>query len=163
VAETFDDDGCLSVVDLKKDMIKTGGENVAGREVEEALYRLDGVAEVAVSAIGHPHWIEAVAVPRADVTFTAAQVIDHAKAHLAGYKCPKYVVFADRFPKNPTGKIVQRELRNDTKDSRRTAEPPKSLRPAGTTADTAGVLPSPSEDRGTRVPPGPTGPPIGCP
>ena len=56
----IDDDGYLSVVDRKKDMIKTGGENVASREVEEALYQLDGVAEVAVFGVAHPHWIEAV-------------------------------------------------------------------------------------------------------
>ena len=54
------EDGYLSVVDRKKDMIKTGGENVASREVEEAIYELDGVAEVAVFGIGHPRWIEAV-------------------------------------------------------------------------------------------------------
>ena len=54
------EDGYLSVVDRKKDMIKTGGENVASREVEEALYELDGVAEVAVFGISHPRWIEAV-------------------------------------------------------------------------------------------------------
>ncbi|WP_290059354.1 acyl-CoA synthetase [Amycolatopsis solani] len=109
-----DEDGYLSVVDRKKDMIKTGGENVASREVEEALYLLDGVAEAAVFGISHPHWIEAVTavvVPREGVTLTTAQVIDHAKSHLAGYKCPKYVVFTDRLPKNPSGKIVKRELR----------------------------------------------------
>jgi fatty-acyl-CoA synthase len=109
-----DEDGYLSVVDRKKDMIKTGGENVASREVEEALYLLDGVAEVAVFGIGHPHWIEAVTavvVPREGAVLDAVQVIDHAKAHLAGYKCPKYVVFTDRLPKNPSGKIVKRELR----------------------------------------------------
>ena len=54
------EDGYLSVVDRKKDMIKTGGENVASREIEEAIYELDGVAEVAVFGISHPHWIEAV-------------------------------------------------------------------------------------------------------
>jgi fatty-acyl-CoA synthase len=52
-----------------------------------------------------------VVVPRDGVELTVAQVIDHAKARLAGYKCPKYVVFADRLPKNPSGKIVKRELR----------------------------------------------------
>ncbi len=62
-----------SVVDRKKDMIKTGGENVASREVEEAIYQLDGVAEVAVFGISHPHWIEAVTavvVPKPDASLT---------------------------------------------------------------------------------------------
>jgi fatty-acyl-CoA synthase len=68
-----DEDGYLSVVDRKKDMIKTGGENVSSREVEEAIYALDGVAEVAVFGITHPHWIEAVTaviVPKDGVALT---------------------------------------------------------------------------------------------
>lgn len=110
----MDEDGYLSVVDRKKDMIKTGGENVASREVEEAIYLLDGVAEVAVFGIGHPRWIEAVTavvVPKPDVGLTADTVLAHARQHLAGYKCPKYVVFAAALPKNPSGKILKRELR----------------------------------------------------
>jgi fatty-acyl-CoA synthase len=110
----IDEDGYLSVVDRKKDMIKTGGENVASREVEEAIYRLDGVAEVAVFGISHPHWIEAVTavvVPKEGVTLTAAEVDAHTREVLAGYKRPKYVVFADSLPKNPSGKILKKELR----------------------------------------------------
>jgi fatty-acyl-CoA synthase len=108
------EDGYLSVVDRKKDMIKTGGENVASREVEEAVYELDGVAEVAVFGISHPHWIEAVTavvVGKPDATLTAGEVQAHAKVRLAGYKQPKYVVIADALPKNPSGKILKRELR----------------------------------------------------
>jgi fatty-acyl-CoA synthase len=108
------EDGYLSVVDRKKDMIKSGGENVASREVEEAIYQLDGVAEVAVFGISHPVWIEAVTavvVPKADATLTAAHVDAHVREHLAGYKRPKFVVFADALPKNPSGKILKRELR----------------------------------------------------
>ena len=107
-------DGYLSVVDRKKDMIKTGGENVASREVEEAIYALEGVAEVAVFGIRHPHWIEAVTavvVPKPGVDLAIAQVHEHVAARLAGYKRPKYVVLADSLPKNPSGKILKRELR----------------------------------------------------
>ncbi|MDQ4119119.1 MAG: acyl-CoA synthetase [Actinomycetota bacterium] len=110
----MDLDGYLSVVDRKKDMIKTGGENVASREVEEALYLLDGVAEVAVFGISHPHWIEAVTavvVPREGARLTEEDVHAHAREKLAGYKRPKYVVFAAELPKNPSGKILKRELR----------------------------------------------------
>jgi len=110
----LDEDGYLSVVDRKKDMIKTGGENVASREVEEAIYQLDGVAEVAVFGISHPQWIEAVTaaiVPKQGVSLTEEDVLAHARQVLAGYKRPKYVVFADALPKNPSGKIVKRELR----------------------------------------------------
>ncbi|HEY0812331.1 MAG TPA: acyl-CoA synthetase [Pseudonocardia sp.] len=107
-------DGYLSVVDRKKDMIKTGGENVASREVEEAIYELDGVAEVAVFGISHPTWIEAVTavvVPKSGTPLTEDAVHAHARERLAGFKCPKFVVFADALPKNPSGKILKRELR----------------------------------------------------
>ena len=108
------EDGYLSVVDRKKDMIKTGGENVASREVEEAIYELDGVAEVAVFGIGHPRWIEAVTavvIPKAGANVTAEGIQAHIKDRLAGYKRPKYVVLAGELPKNPSGKILKRELR----------------------------------------------------
>jgi fatty-acyl-CoA synthase len=110
------EDGYLSVVDRKKDMIKTGGENVASREVEEAIYELDGVAEVAVFGISHPTWIEAVTVvvvPKPGVTLTEDTVHAHARERLAGFKRPKFVVFADALPKNPSGKILKRELREE--------------------------------------------------
>ncbi len=108
-------DGYLSVVDRIKDMIKSGGENVASREVEEVLFELDGVAEVAVFGINHPQWVEAVTavvVPRAGSTVTPGDVLDHARTRLAGYKRPKYVVLADSLPKNPSGKILKRQLRD---------------------------------------------------
>jgi fatty-acyl-CoA synthase len=95
-------------------MIKTGGENVASREVEETVYRLDGVSEVAVVGLPHPYWIEAVTacvVTKAGVTLTEAQVIAHCKAHMAHFKVPKKVVFIDALPKNPSGKVLKRELR----------------------------------------------------
>jgi fatty-acyl-CoA synthase len=115
----LDDGGRLYVVDRKKDMIKTGGENVASREVEEAIYQLDGVAEVAVFAVDHPRWVEAVAavvVPQADATLTPEAVLDHTRSLLAGFKTPKYVVVADALPKNPSGKILKRQLREEHAD-----------------------------------------------
>ncbi len=108
------EDGYLSVVDRKKDMIKSGGENVASREVEEAIYELDGVAEVAVFGVTHPRWIEAVVavvVPKPGSDLSQGDVEEHARARLAGYKRPKYVVLSDALPKNPSGKILKRELR----------------------------------------------------
>ncbi|TYL44885.1 AMP-binding protein [Nocardioides sp. BGMRC 2183] len=110
-----DDTGHLFVVDRKKDMIKTGGENVASREVEEAIYTLDGVAEVAVFGVSHPRWVEAVAavvVPKPGVALTSEQVLAHARSELAGFKAPKYVVVAEALPKNPSGKILKRQLRD---------------------------------------------------
>ena len=97
-------------------MIKTGGENVASREVEEAIYQLDGVAEVAVFGVSHPRWVEAVVavvVPKPGASLTEQQVIEHTRAHLAGYKTPKHVVVTDALPKNPSGKILKRQLRDE--------------------------------------------------
>ncbi|GAA1914589.1 acyl-CoA synthetase [Nocardioides marmoribigeumensis] len=114
-----DETGHLYVVDRKKDMIKTGGENVASREVEEAIYELEGVAEVAVFGVSHPRWIEAVAavvVPKEGASLDPEQVREHARSVLAGYKAPKYVVVADSLPKNPSGKILKRELRQEHAD-----------------------------------------------
>jgi fatty-acyl-CoA synthase len=110
---TIDAEGFITVVDRKKDMIKTGGENVASREVEEALYRLDGVSEVAVVGLPHPKWVEAVTaviVPKAGADLTEAAVLAHCGC-LAGYKRPKRVFFADSLPKNASGKVMKRELR----------------------------------------------------
>jgi fatty-acyl-CoA synthase len=110
----LDSEGYLSVVDRKKDMIKTGGENVASREVEEALYRLAGVSEVAVIGLPHPRWVEAVVavvVPKAGATLSEDQVMGFAATQLAHFKCPKGVVFVDALPKNPSGKLLKRTLR----------------------------------------------------
>ena len=111
---TIDDEGYITVVDRKKDMIKSGGENVASREVEEAIYRLPQVSEVAVVGIPHPHWIEAVlavVVVKTGHTLTEDEVLAHCRAALAGFKTPKRVVFADALPKNPSGKLLKRQLR----------------------------------------------------
>ena len=111
----LDADGRLSVVDRKKDMIKTGGENVASREVEEVVYGVDGVAEVAVFGVPHPNWVEAVSaavVPKPGATISPEAVIAHCRGLLAGFKVPKYVVVVDALPKNPSGKILKRDLRD---------------------------------------------------
>jgi fatty-acyl-CoA synthase len=111
---TIDVDGYISVVDRKKDMIKSGGENVASREVEEAIYRKEGVSEVAVIGLPHPLWVEAVVaivVPKAGATLDEAGVLAHCADLLASFKVPKRVLFAETLPKNPSGKLLKRELR----------------------------------------------------
>ncbi|GAA1758419.1 acyl-CoA synthetase [Nocardioides hankookensis] len=115
----LDDGGRLYVVDRKKDMIKSGGENVASREVEEAIYQLEGVAEVAVFGVDHPRWVEAVAavvVPKEGASLTPEAVVEHTRSVLAGFKTPKYVVVAGALPKNPSGKILKRQLREEHAD-----------------------------------------------
>ncbi len=115
----MDEEGYITVVDRKKDMIKTGGENVASREVEEAIYLDKRVEEVAVIGIPHPKWVEAVCaivVPRKGEDLTEEDIIEHCKKHLSPFKVPKKVVIVDALPKTPTGKLLKRDLRITFKD-----------------------------------------------
>lgn len=111
----YDQHGLLHVVDRKKDMIKTGGENVASREVEEVLYRHPAVEEAAVFGVSDPTWVEAVVaavVVRSGSEVDEAQLIEHCRAHLAGFKTPKQLFFVGALPKNPSGKLLKRVLRD---------------------------------------------------
>ena len=111
---TIDDEGYISVVDRKKDMIKSGGENVASREVEEMIYRLPQVSEVAVIGLPDAKWVEAVTavvVVKQGQVLSEHAVIEHCNAHMAAFKSPKRVVFVEALPKNPSGKLLKRELR----------------------------------------------------
>ena len=95
-------------------MIKTGGENVVRREVEECLCRIPQVSDVAVIGLPDPKWIEAltaVIVLKAGPAPTEAEVIDACDGHLAHFKTPKRVIFLDTLPKNPSGKAVKRDWR----------------------------------------------------
>ena len=111
---TIDDEGYITVVDRKKDMIKTGGENVASREVEETIYRLPQVSEVAVIGVPHPHWVEAVVavvVVKDGATLQEHELLAHCSASMASFKAPKRAVFVHSLPKNPSGKLLKRDLR----------------------------------------------------
>ncbi len=119
----FSAEGRLSIVDRKKDMIKTGGENVASREVEEAIYVHPDVAEVAVFALPDPKWVEAVTavvVPKAGSTLTGEEIRSYLSERLAPFKVPKAVFVADSLPKNPSGKVLKRELREEYAAGRET-------------------------------------------
>jgi len=110
----MDDDGDIYFVDRKKDIIKTGGENVSSQEVESAIFKYPKVAEAAVVGVSHPYWMEAVlavVVPKEGETLTEAEIINHCKEILAGYKVPKSVMIVDSIPKTLSGKILKRDLR----------------------------------------------------
>jgi fatty-acyl-CoA synthase len=111
---TLDDEGYITIIDRRKDMIKSGGENVSSREVEETIYSLPQVSEVAVIGLPHPMWIEAVTavvVLRSSHGLTSDQLRAHCAVHLAPFKVPKRVLFVDSLPKNPSGKVLKRQLR----------------------------------------------------
>jgi fatty-acyl-CoA synthase len=106
--------GRLYFVDRVKDTVNVGGEKVSSREVEEVIYRMDEVAEVAVIGVPDSRFIEAVAAvvsPRPGATIDPEAVIRFARAHLARFKAPRFVVVAETLPKNASGKILKRELR----------------------------------------------------
>lgn len=111
---TIDAEGYITIVDRKKDMIKTGGENVSSREVEEILYGLPGVSEAAVIGLPDPRWIEAVTavvVPRTGCVLSKDDVLAHCRKRLASFKTPKHVFFVESMPRNASGKILKRDLR----------------------------------------------------
>ena len=109
-----DEAGYCFVVDRIKDVINTGGVLVASREVEDALYAHPAVGEVAVIAVPDPKWIERIAaVVVAKGETSEAELLDHARQSLAGFKVPKQIHFVDDLPRNSSGKLLKRVLRDE--------------------------------------------------
>ncbi|MFD9426444.1 MULTISPECIES: acyl-CoA synthetase [unclassified Streptomyces] len=108
-----DPEGFFTVVDRVKDVINSGGVLVASRQVEDALYTHPAVAETAVIGLPDERWIEAVtAVVVLRGSATDTELIDHAREKLPHFKAPKRVLFVDELPRNASGKILKRELRD---------------------------------------------------
>ena len=114
-----DEEGFLYVVDRKKDMIISGGENIYPAEVERVLLEHPGVREAAVIGVPHEKWVEtplAVIVPAAEAPPGEAELIDFCKDRLASYKKPTHIRFVESLPRNAAGKILKRELRETFRD-----------------------------------------------
>ena len=128
-----DADGYFFIVDRKKDMIISGGENVYPAEVEDALYQHPGIKEVAVIGVQHPRWgetVRAVVVRKDGVSLTEQEVIEFSQDKLARYKQPKSVVFIDVLPRNPAGKVLKFDLREKHGQPITEAEhPPRTREP----------------------------------
>jgi fatty-acyl-CoA synthase len=110
-----DEDGYLYIVDRLKDMIVSGGENIASSEIERVLYEHEDVVEAAVVGRPDDRWGEvpvAYVVVGPSTTVTPEDLIDHCRRQLARFKVPKAVVVVDALPRNPSGKVLKRELRN---------------------------------------------------
>ena len=111
----LDDEGMLFIVDRVKDMIVSGGENVYSAETEQAVYAHPAVAECAVIGIPHESWgeqVHAIVRLKEGYSLTAQDLIDHCKALIAGYKCPKSVDFrVEPLPLSGAGKILKKDLR----------------------------------------------------
>jgi len=113
-AGILDENGYLFIQDRIKDMIISGGENVYPAEVESAIYGHPDIADVAVIGVPDDRWgeaVKAVVVRRPGAALEADGVIGWAREKIAGFKCPKTVDFIDALPRNPSGKILRRELR----------------------------------------------------
>ncbi|MBU6373006.1 MAG: long-chain-fatty-acid--CoA ligase [Alphaproteobacteria bacterium] len=109
-----DEEGFFFIYDRVKDMIVTGGENVYPAEVENAIFGHPAVADVAVIGVPDDKWgeaVKAVVVAKPGATIDPAAIIAHAKERIAGYKVPKSIDVVDAIPRNPSGKILRRELR----------------------------------------------------
>lgn len=110
----LDADGWLHVVDRKKDVIVSGGENVASREVEDVLSEHPAVREAAVIGVPDERWgerVAAVVARRPGTDVTAEELVAHVRDHLAGFKVPRLVAFVEELPKNASGKVQKAELR----------------------------------------------------
>jgi acyl-CoA synthetase (AMP-forming)/AMP-acid ligase II len=110
----FDEEGYLYIHDRVKDMIVSGGENIYPAEVENAIFGHPAVADVAVIGVPDATWgeaVKAIVVKKPGASATQAEIIAHARTRIAGYKLPKSVDFADALPRNPSGKVLRRELR----------------------------------------------------
>ena len=110
----MDEDGYFYIVDRKKDLIIVGGFNVYPREVEEVFYKNPGVLEAAVVGIPDPNLGEEVLayVVLKDKSITVDELDAFCKEHLVKYKCPKEIIILDELPKNTTGKILRRNLKD---------------------------------------------------
>ncbi len=109
-----DEDGYYYIVDRWKDMYISGGENVYPAEVENVLYRLEGIAEAAVIGIPDERWGEvgwAVIVPGDGAALEPQAILDHCAGRLARFKQPRRIVFTQALPRNATGKVLKHELR----------------------------------------------------
>jgi len=110
----MDEDGYIYIVDRKKDMIISGGENIYPREIEEVLLMHPLIVDVAVVGFSDPLWGESVrafVVTQKGEKLTEAMVVDYCKQRLASYKKPRVVTFVEELPRNPSGKILKTELR----------------------------------------------------
>ena len=120
----MDEEGFLYVLDRKKDMIKTGGENVYSPEVESVLCAHPAVLEASVIGVPHERWgetIRAVAVTRPGIPLSETELIEWCRARLTHFKCPTSAVFTDVLPKGGTGKVQKNLLRERFSDSRSSA------------------------------------------
>ena len=112
-AGMIDDEGCIYIVDRYKDMYISGGENVYPAEVEQVIFQLDGIKDVAVIGVPSERWGECgmAVIVRGDNAPTDEAILEHCRSNLAKFKVPQFVSDIDELPRNAAGKVLKRELR----------------------------------------------------
>jgi len=113
-AGTMDDEGYIYIQDRVKDMIVSGGENVYPRVVEDVLFQHPAIADAAVIGVPDPQWgetVKAIVVLRDGANVTAEEIMDFCRGKLGGYERPRSVDFVNAIPRNASGKVLKRELR----------------------------------------------------
>jgi fatty-acyl-CoA synthase len=112
--KTLNEDGYALIVDRKKDIIVSGGENISSLELEKIILAHPAVLEACVIPVPDEKWGEvprALVVLKPNTNVTESELLDFSRSHLAHYKCPRAVDFVDNLPKTGTGKILKRDLR----------------------------------------------------
>ena len=130
---TWNEDGYILIVDRKKDIIVSGGENVSSLEVEKILLSHPAVLEAAVLPVPDPVWGEvpkALVVLKPNLQASETELLGHCRARLAHYKCPRSVEFLERLPRTGTGKVLKRDLRKKYWQGRETIRPEFAAREA---------------------------------
>jgi acyl-CoA synthetase (AMP-forming)/AMP-acid ligase II len=110
----MDEEGYVYILDRKKDIIVSGAENISAREVENVIYAHPAVQDCAVIGVPSEKWgeeVKAVIVPRQGMTVASEEITEYCRDKMAGYKIPKSVEIWKELPKNPTGKILKKEIR----------------------------------------------------
>ncbi len=113
-AGIIDDEGYVYIQDRVKDMIVSGGENIYPRVVEEVLFKHPAIADAAVIGVPDEQWgetVKAIVVLREGAAATEEEIIEFCRDKLGGYERPRSVHFINALPRNPTGKVLKRELR----------------------------------------------------
>jgi acyl-CoA synthetase (AMP-forming)/AMP-acid ligase II len=113
----MDREGFIYIVDRKKDMIISGGENIYPREIEEVLYRHPKIQDAAVIGTPDPLWgesVKAFIVLKEGATMKEEELVEYCKSHLASYKKPNFVKFVETLPRNPSGKVLKTKLRGES-------------------------------------------------
>lgn len=116
----MDEDGYLTIIDRKKDVVKSGAEAVISRMVESVIYLDNRVEEVAVVGVPHPDGTEvpiAVVVPAKGCNMHEDEIIGLCRKHLAPFQVPRKIIFVHTLPKTPTGKLLKRQMRQKYSDA----------------------------------------------